>query len=203
MEAASRRLAIPDYALNQLAVHLKLPREALLKLKVGYNEEDFRDPCWIFPERDAKRRIVGLVRRYPDGHKRAISGSTPGLTIPRYGKEPPPGPIYLVEGATDTAALVSEGEFVIGRSNAEGNAAERLWLTRLLSQHPEREIIVVGDREASGAGKRGAEKLATFLHRTLERPVNWALPRKGFKDSRELVAAGKWNKGLRIQEILQ
>ena len=64
--------AIPSYALNQLAVHLKLPREALLKLAVGYNEEDPGGPCWIFPERDDKRRIVGLVRRYYSGNKKAL-----------------------------------------------------------------------------------------------------------------------------------
>lgn len=195
-----RRLAawpIPSYALNQLAVHLGLPREALLKLEVGYWEEE---ACWVFPERDDKRRIVGLVRRY-DGSKCSIDGSHRGLTIPRYGKRPPSGPIYLVEGASDTAALVSVGAFAVGRSNAFGNAAERLWLTRLLALHPDREVVVVGEREASGAGVRGAEKLAAFLRETLERPVSWALPREGYKDGREQVVAGKWYKGLCTQEV--
>jgi hypothetical protein len=194
---------IPDYALNQLAVHLKLPREALLKLEVGYNEDDPVDPCWIFPERDHRRRIVGLVRRYDGKRKRAIDGSHRGLTLPRYGKRPPPGPIHLVEGASDTAALVSEGVFAIGRSNALGNAVERIWLTQLLEKHQEREVVVVGDRDASGAGVIGAEKLANFLHESLDRPVAWALPRKGYKDSREQVVAGKWHKGLSIQEVLK
>jgi hypothetical protein len=169
-------------------------------VEVGYWEEI---ACWIFPERDDKRRIVGLVRRYDDGRKQSIEGSHRGLTIPRYGKRPPPGPIYLVEGASDTAALVSERVFAIGRSNAFGSAAERLWLMRLLEKYPDREIVVVGEREESGAGVRGAEKLATSLHETLEWPVSWVLPRKGFKDSREQVVAGKWHKGLSIQEVLQ
>jgi hypothetical protein len=33
--------------------------------------------------------------------------------------------------------------------------------------------------------------------------VSWALPGKGFKDSREQVVAGKWHKGLSIQEVLK
>ena len=198
----TRRLAawpIPSYALNQLAVHLRLPREALLKLEVGYDEDR---ACWVFPERDDRRRIVGLVRRYDDS-KCSIDGSHRGLTIPRYGKRLPSGPIYLVEGASDTAALLSAGAFVVGRSNAFGNAAERLWLTRLLEKYANREVIVVGEREASGAGVRGAEKLAAFLHEELERPVSWALPRKGYKDGREQVLAGKWHNGLYIQEVLK
>ena len=202
----TRRLAawpIPSYALNQLAAHLRLPREALLTLGVGYDEEDQDDPSWVFPERDDRSRIVGLVRRYDDGRKWAVWGSNRGLTVPRYGKRLPAGPIYLVEGASDTAALVSVGAFVVGRSNAFGNAAERLWLTRLLEKYADREVVVVGEREASGAGVRGAEKLAAFLHEELERPVSWALPRKGYKDGREQVLAGKWHKGLYIQEVLK
>jgi hypothetical protein len=193
---------IPPYALNQLAAHLDLPREALLPLEVGYNEDNLFGPCWIFPERDDSRRIVGLMRRYDNGRKSALLGSVRGLTIPSYDQKPPPGPVYLVEGASDVAALVSEGAFAIGRSSASGNPAEQLWLTRLLGRHPGREIIVVGEREESGAGQRGAEKLAAHLHDKLHRLVSWALPRKGFKDSREQVVAGQWSKGLRIQEVL-
>ena len=55
---------MPKYALNQLAVHLDLPRDALLPLEVGYNEDDPNGPCWVFPERDDKRRVVGLMRSY-------------------------------------------------------------------------------------------------------------------------------------------
>jgi hypothetical protein len=196
--------SIPSYGLNQLGVHLKLPPEALLTLEVGYDEyTDPDEPAWIFPERDDLGRIVGLLRRYYSGRKSTVRGSHRGLTIPQFGERPPPGPIYLVEGASDTAALVSQGVFVIGRSNALGSAAERLWLTRLLEKYPDREIIVVGDRDEFGAGVRGAEKLANFLHEALDRPVSWALPRKRFKDSREQVLAGKWHKGLSIQEVLQ
>jgi hypothetical protein len=202
----ARRLqmwSIPSGALRQLAGQLQLPLAALRKLEVGYDDTDPDNPSWIFPERDDAGRIVGLMRRYYSSSKMAVGGSMRGLTIPSYGDKFPTGPIYLVEGASDTAALISVGAFAIGRSNAEGNAAERLWLTRLLGRHADQEIIVIGERDESGVGVRAAQKLTAYLHEKLDRSVSWALPRKGFKDSREQVLAGDWHKGLSIQEVLQ
>jgi len=193
----------PTHALNRLSVHLGLPYLALLALRVGYCPDDERNPCWVFPERDDRGRLVGLVRRYPDGVKLALTGSKRGLTIPHYGKELPSGPLYLVEGASDTAALVSVGAFAIGRANAYGTAAERLWLTRLLGRHADRDIIVVGDRDKGGVGQWGAAKLAAYLHENLQRSVGWALPCKPYKDSRDQVVAGRWAKGLCVQEVLK
>lgn len=196
-----RSFRIPRYALNQLAAQLKLPRESLLALGVGFNPDD-GDGAWVFPERDHRGRIVGLLRRFPDGGRFAITGSTRGLTLPDYGDEPPAGPLYVVEGPTDTAALVSVGAFAVGRFSADGSAAERRWLTRLIRKIPDREIVVVGDND-TGAGPRGAKNLAAFLRDQLKRPVAWALPRKKYKDIREQVVAGEWHKGLRDQEVFQ
>jgi len=79
----------PDFALNQIAVLLQLPRTSLQAIGVGYNR---RENCWIFPERDDRGRLVGLLRRFPDGRKWAIEGCKRGLTIPRYLKPLPSGP---------------------------------------------------------------------------------------------------------------
>jgi len=187
----------PGYAINQLAVHLHVARESFEALRVGYDPET---SSWIFPERDDKRRIVGLVRRDSDDLKKAMSGSKRGLTIPIYGSERPSGPVYLAEGASDTAALHSVAVLAYGRFSATGSAAERIWLSRLLARHPKREIVVVGDRDVGGSGGRGAEALADWLRTALRRPVAWALPRMGFKDVREQIVAGQWKRGLSIQE---
>jgi hypothetical protein len=105
-----------------------------------------------------------------------------------------------VEGASDTAALYSVGALAIGRPGALGSRAADLWLARLLRRHPEREVIVVGDRDPSRVGELGARKQAERLQEALDRPVAWALPAKGFKDVREQVVAGKWRRGLKMQE---
>jgi phage/plasmid primase-like uncharacterized protein len=165
-------------------------------LRVGYKPDE---GCWILPERDDSGRVVGLLRRYANGGKFAMDGSRRGLTIPHYGKHPPRGPIYLAEGATDAAALHAVGVFAYGRFSAAGSALERLWLERLLRRHADRAIIVVGDND-SGAGVLGAQKLAEHLSVVLARLVRCALPRKGFKDIREQVVAGKWSRGLRVME---
>jgi hypothetical protein len=192
-----KHYAPPPSAVNQLAVAFGLPREAVLALKIGYDPEE---NCWLLPERDDRRRIVGLVRRDPNGIQMAKDGSRRGLTWPDYGDSLPPGPFHLPEGASDTAALFTAGALAIGRPGALGSRAADLWLARLLRRHPGREVIVVGDRDPSRVGERGARKQAERLQEALGRPVAWALPAKGFKDVREQVVAGKWHRGLNVQE---
>ena len=202
-ERLLQRWQAPRFAVNQLAAHLDLPRASLLALRVGYDPDPNGEDgvCWVFPERDDRGRIVGLVQRFPDGRKNALAGSRRGLTIPRYGATPPAGPLYLAEGASDTAALHSVGLLAFGRFSATGSAAERLWLVRLLGRYAGREIVVVGDRNANGIGARAAEALASHLQDALDRPAAWALPAKSFKDVREQIVARKWNKGLILQEV--
>jgi hypothetical protein len=90
-----KQLPIPRYALKQLGVQLGLPPACLVALRVGYDPEE---NSWLFPECDDRRRIVGLVRRYPDGDKRTIEGSRRGLTLPRYDGALPPGPCSSPRG---------------------------------------------------------------------------------------------------------
>ncbi len=191
------RWPIRSSALRRLANRLDLPRDSLLAIDVGYDPEEI---CWVLPERDDRRRIVGLVRRYANGDKRAVSGSTRGLTIPDYGGQLPSGPVYLVEGATDAAAMHFVGALAVGRSSATGSATERHWLTRLLRRYADRQVIVVGDRDANGVGAACAETLAGRLSDATGRAVSWALPASGFKDVREQIVLEKWHKGLVAQE---
>src|SRR5262249_48601521 len=160
-------------------------------LKIGYDPED---NCWLLPERDDRGRIVGLVRRDPDGLQMAMDGARRGLTWPDYGDSLPAGPFHLAEGASHTAAPLAPGAPAMGRPSALGSRAADLWLARLLSRHPGREVIVVGDRDPSRVGERGARRQAERLQEALGRPVGCALPAKGFKDVREQVVAGKWHR---------
>jgi hypothetical protein len=187
----------PRAALNPLARQLGLERESIQALRVGY------DPawrCWIFPERNGAGRIVGLTSRDADGRKRTIKGSVRGLTIPRYKSGLPTGAFYVVEGASDTAALHSMGELAVGRSSASGSAAELRWLIALLQPYEDRVMVVVGDRDANQVGLDGAARLASSLRTFLSRKVICALPAEGFKDLREQVVADRWHRGIVVQE---
>ena len=46
------------------------------RLGVGY---DYIEECWVFVERDERGQIVGLSRRYRDGSKCMVPGSSRGL----------------------------------------------------------------------------------------------------------------------------
>jgi len=168
--------------LQQLAEQLSVSADALRALHLGWNPED---ECYTFPEFTASGNICGIVRRFDDGSKKAMADSKRGLYLP-VGWADREGPIIIVEGASDTAAGWDLGLAVIGRPNAKGGGKT---LARLLADQPEeREIIVMGENDATSAGnwpgRDGAEKVATELASSLERPVSWALPPGGSKDLR-------------------
>jgi hypothetical protein len=186
-----------DRQVAELAQKLGLPCASLRALGVGYDDGK---GCWVFPERDSERRVVGLIYRSADGEKICAKESKRGLTIPRDIDQFDDGPIYLPEGASDTAALHSVGALAIGRPAADASALVRRWLPPLLSGYGDRPIIVVADRDNQKNGKQpgaaGASVLALWLRAALLRPVSWALPAPPHKDVRDQIVAGDWHKGL-------
>jgi putative DNA primase/helicase len=60
-----------------LAKDLGVSSDALYSIGIGWIP---LDECWVFPERDAEGRVIGLVRRYPNGKKYDIKGGKRGLT---------------------------------------------------------------------------------------------------------------------------
>ncbi|MCO6454081.1 MAG: hypothetical protein J5I93_02095, partial [Pirellulaceae bacterium] len=175
-----------DRHIDRLARMLGLPADALRAVGCGWCP---RNRHWTMPERDGGGRIVGITRRWSDGRKRAVPGSRRGLTIPA-GWSDRPGPVLLVEGASDTAALWAAGLAVIGRPSNTGGAD---LLADLLADHAERDIIVVGenDQKDNGRwpGRAGAAATAQGLADRLCRPVAWSLVPDGAKDSREWYRA--------------
>jgi len=65
---------------EELAYTLGVSVKSLQELEVAWSEPD---GCWLFPERDHQKRIIGLLRRFPDGKKRNVSGGKRGLYIPK------------------------------------------------------------------------------------------------------------------------
>lgn len=66
---------------------LGVSAESLSKLGVGYFPGE---QAWVFPERDAKGQVIGLLKRYPDGKKMMVEGSSRGLTFIPSGKQHTP-----------------------------------------------------------------------------------------------------------------
>jgi hypothetical protein len=175
----------------ELAEALGLPEATLTQLPgLGYLPDDPHGACFTFPEEDGAGRLVGIVRRYADGRKRAMPGSRRGLTVPAGWRERP-GPVFLPEGASDVLALTALGLAGVGRPAASGGLD---FLTELLRTLPQdRPLIVLGenDRKPDGTwpGRVGANRTAESLARRLGRPVAWTLPPDEAKDARAWVLA--------------
>jgi len=141
-----------------------------------------------FPERDGAGQVIGIQRRYPDGSKYVIAGGKRGLFIP-VGFAQMLGPIFVPEGASDTAAILSMGRTAVGRPSCSGGVSHLIQLFR----NDGRDIIVVGDNDEKNGrwpGRDGAIKTAQQLQEALQQDVKWVMPPEGFKDIREYLIGG-------------
>lgn len=73
--------------LGYLADDLGVTAKSLDLIGVGY---EFAGPSWVFAERDASGKIIGLIRRFSNGKKCTVVDSKRGLTYiinPDFGKQ--------------------------------------------------------------------------------------------------------------------
>lgn len=186
-----------------LAQQLGVSVSSLGRIGVGWSD---RHSAWLIPERDGTGRIIGVVRRYPNGNKRQMSGGKRGLTFdPDW--QSAPGPVLLTEGASDVAAILSAGACAVGRPSNSGGVNH---LCELLCRLPlDREVICLGenDRKPHDSLKpavrarhslkcegcltcwpgHAAFNVAEQLAESLQRPVSVAFPPDDVKDVRELL----------------
>jgi hypothetical protein len=178
------REALSAVLLNALAEEFLVSPEILQKFHVGWRACTSGGK-YTFPEMNAAGEVVGISTRAVDGSKRFLRGGQRGLYLPD-GWEERDGPVLIVEGVSDTAALTGMGLAGIGRFSCTGGSE---YLAELLTEIPvEREIVVIGEIDAKSSGrwpgKDGAIKLADELAERLDRNVRWTLPPDGAKDTR-------------------
>ncbi|GJQ29744.1 MAG: hypothetical protein HBSAPP03_16280 [Phycisphaerae bacterium] len=147
---------------------------------------------WRIPERDADGEIIGWSRRFPDGSKGFVKGGHRGLTMPpslsAYGGSTEDDPIFVVEGATDAAALHGLGLDAIGRPSAHGGVNFLAHLLRNL------HVCIISENDGT-AGAPGAFKVADRL-KAVCMSVKVIFPPAGVKDAREWVAQGATKEAL-------
>ncbi|MEQ8788448.1 MAG: AAA family ATPase [Pirellulaceae bacterium] len=172
-----------------LANDLGVSLQSLQSLGVGCARVDGKE-VYTFPEHNGVGQIVGINTRRSDGTQRAIWTSGRGLYLPR-GWHERRGPIFVVEGASDTAALVTMDLAAIGRPNV--NAKVDYLIKALAAVSTDREIIILGeiDPKSDGRwpGRDGAEKVAEQVADALQREIRWTLPPAGSKDVRAWLKA--------------
>ena len=149
---------------------------------VGYSPHDTGGPCWTVPMVNGAENVVGISRRYGDGSKKSMGRN--GLFVPA-GWRHRPGAVFVVEGASDTAAMTAAGLCAVGRPNNSGG-----WemLTALLSATDQgRPVVVVAERDekANGLwpGLEGCMSVARQLKKACpHRAVEWSILPAGYKD---------------------
>jgi hypothetical protein len=166
--------AATNEAVPQLARELGVTPEALRRLHVGWDGQ-----AWTFPMRSASGCITGIRRRFPTGRKLAVKGSREGLFIPD--GRPDAGQLFIAEGPTDTAALLSLSFAAIGRPSCTGGTAYLLQLAN------GRDVVIGGDQDSPG--RRGAILLARELQAVCP-SVKVIIPPPGLKDIRAWIQAG-------------
>ncbi len=203
-------------ALRQtLAIQLGVTAASLVDLGVGWAKRSdlgllkANGAAWpgnrpkfasSFPEYDGQRCIVGFSFRAEDGRKgspSARAGCRRGLTIPK-SFDTATGPVLVVEGASDVAALSVLGLRGVGRPSNTGGGEMLATLLRDLE-----DVVIVGenDKKPNGShpGREGMQKIANHLARAWSRPVRQSLPPSDCKDVREWLQA-KTAAGLDIED---
>lgn len=181
-----------------LADSLGVAITSLRHLGVGYGK-DFHGEFSTWPEMDPSRRVVGIIRRYPDGEKKTMFGASHGVYFSQDWDQLS-GPTYIVEGGTDTAAMISAKVSAIGRPSNTGGVADLVGLLKGTS----RDVYVVAERDRKPEriggisscppdckgcawcwpGRFGAIEVAKKLSKELDREVGWFLPDLCAKDVR-------------------
>lgn len=140
---------------------------------------------WSIAERDATGEVIGTAYRASDGSKDFKKGSKRGIILAwpldAYAGSAADQPVFVCEGASDTAAIMGLGLDAVGVPMA-GHCGDML--AELLA---ERHVAIVADSD--DAGRRGATKLAERIVQSC-RSVKVIEPPEGAKDARDAVIAG-------------
>lgn len=139
--------------IDELAGRLGVEEESLRLLNVGYMAG--RD-AWSFPMLRWSKRLTGIrLRPRSNASKKfSMKGSKNGLFIPNNLKISEP--IFVTEGESDTAALLSCGLNTVGRVGAHGGG-------RLLGDMLGKDSTVVVCLDRDGAGYKGGYQLSKYL----------------------------------------
>ena len=162
---------------DSLAKELRVTAASLEALVVGRLHN-----AWSFPMSNATGEVIGIRLRYPEGRKLCVRGSSQGLFLPAQIAEE--SVLWICEGPTDTAALLSLELPAVGRPNCQGGTRLLVELTR---RRRPRKIVLVADRDKPGM--EGANRLASTLVAVCP-DVRIIIPPIGVKDAREWVASG-------------
>jgi hypothetical protein len=185
----------PD-ELMRLASRLGVHHDALQRLGTGYEPQTSeRDPeHWLFAERDDLGRVIGLTRRYANGHKMQYPGTRRGLTFDPAQDFAWQAVVLVPEGASDVAAALTMHLCAVGRPNNLGGV-EMLGALLCGPRKAGSSVVILGehDQKPNGEwpGRDGAIRTAQRLADTWKALWRTLCHRKGTRTS----DPGSWRSG--------
>ncbi|MBU6386216.1 MAG: hypothetical protein KGS49_09795 [Planctomycetes bacterium] len=180
-DVCRRNLTGPGIA--HLAKQLGVHPQSLRQLQVGWCAS-LCATTW--PMRDGIGNIIGVRTREPvTAAKGSMSGGNGGLFYDpdRIANIESGARIWIAEGPTDTAALLTLGLDAVGIPSAKSGGDQLLELGRRILPS---EIVIVADGDDSGI--ESARKLRSEL--VIVAGVRIILPPVGIKDAREWINRG-------------
>ncbi len=174
--------------IHRLAKELGVHIDALNRLGVGIFNKSY-----TFPMRNYMDRIVGIKRRMPNGDKFCIRGSHLGLYWPRGIDRDSKEVLYIPEGESDTAALLSLDFEAIGRPSCSAGTDDIAGLLRDRDRH----VVIMLDKDKwkfrpDGSkfkpGQEGAYRLAKVI-KPLVKSLKVVRPSR-FNDIRQWLNKG-------------
>ena len=165
---------------ESLAKQLSVEPRTLVRLRVGYSEAD---QATTWPMVDSGGRCIGLRLRGHDGDKWSYRGGRGGLFVPD-GIATSINRLFICEGPTDAAALLSIGLPAIGRPSCQGAMPATVNFVRRIGCH---DVAIVADHDE--AGQNGATRLARLLV-TVANTVRIITPGDPGDDARKFIAEG-------------
>jgi DNA primase len=171
-----------DASRELLAQSLGVHSEALRRLRVGWCQKRC---AYTWPMQDGNGNIIGIRLRDPNtGAKRSVHGSAAGLFYdPGLANIESGARVWIAEGASDTAALLSIGIDAVGIPSAKSGDDLLLELCRRILPG---EIVIMADGDS--AGIESARLLRSEL--VIVAGVRIIQPPNGIKDAREWINRG-------------
>lgn len=186
----------------ELAVQLGVSAQSLMTLGVGWCENylmyvrsrDRECPvtAWTFPMVNAAAVATGLRLRYANGEKGSWTDTQAGLFLPV--RWLGGGPLLIVEGPTDAAAVLDWGFDVIGRPSCNDGNDLILALLKVFK----RDVVILSNldepkhRPDGSIFYPGQEGAAALADQILWRcpTLRVITPPSGIKDARQWLNAG-------------
>ena len=121
--------------------------------------------AWAWPMRDGMGNICGIRLRASDGKKWSVTGSKSGIFLPWCA---PQKRVWICEGGTDAAALLSLNCYAIGRPSCSGGTDE---INATIKRLGIREAVIIADNDEDktiggrtyNPGADGAKRLSERL----------------------------------------